>query len=355
MRILTGAASWTDPTLLACGRFYPPAVAANAEARLRYYAARFPLVEVDSSYYALPTAENAWRWDQRTPDGFVFNIKAFRLFTGHQTPLSALPADIRAELDGWPAPFLYYNDVPGELRDELWRRYTLALEPLRLPGKLGAVHFQFPPWIRRDARGHAALAEAARRMDEHLISIELRHRSWFDSPAATAGTLALLRDLGAVHTVVDAPAGPENSVPAVWASTHPELTLLRLHGRNAPPGTGPRKPRRDASSTNIPRPSWRNWPSAFPGSPRSAQAHAVFNTNFEDQGVRNAAAFAAALPGSETRSPMRSWRLRRGPRARLARHFRQAVQQHLELARDVLLGHAGKPSSSPGRRSAGSA
>ena len=198
-----------------------------------YYAARFPLVEVDSSYYALPTAENAWRWDQRTPDGFVFNIKAFRLFTGHQTPLSALPADIRAELDGWPAPFLYYNDVPGELRDELWRRYTLALEPLRLPGKLGAVHFQFPPWIRRDARGHAALAEAARRMDEHLISIELRHRSWFDSPAATAGTLALLRDLGAVHTVVDAPAGPENSVPAVWASTHPELTLLRLHGRNA--------------------------------------------------------------------------------------------------------------------------
>ena len=135
-------------------------MAANAEARLRYYAARFPLVEVDSSYYALPTAENAWRWDQRTPDGFVFNIKAFRLFTGHQTPLSALPADIRAELDGWPAPFLY-NDVPGELRDELWRRYTLALEPLRLPGKLGAVHFQFPPWIRRDARGHAALAEAA--------------------------------------------------------------------------------------------------------------------------------------------------------------------------------------------------
>ena len=103
--------------------------------------------------------------------------------------------------------------MPGELRDELWRRYTLALEPLRLPGKLGAVHFQFPPWIRRDARGHAALAEAARRMDEHLISIELRHRSWFDSPAATAGTLALLRDLGAVHTVVDAPAGPRTTCP----------------------------------------------------------------------------------------------------------------------------------------------
>ena len=88
-------------------------MAANAEARLRYYAARFPLVEVDSSYHALPTAENAWRWDQRTPDGFVFNIKAFRLFTGHQTPLSALPADIRAELDGWPAPFSTTTTCPA--------------------------------------------------------------------------------------------------------------------------------------------------------------------------------------------------------------------------------------------------
>ena len=298
MRILTGAASWTDPTLLACGRFYPPAVAANAEARLRYYAARFPLVEVDSSYYALPTAENAWRWDQRTPDGFVFNIKAFRLFTGHQTPLSALPADIRAELDGWPAPFLYYNDVPGELRDELWRRYTLALEPLRLPGKLGAVHFQFPPWIRRDARGHAALAEAARRMDEHLISIELRHRSWFDSPAATAGTLALLRDLGAVHTVVDAPAGLENSVPAVWASTHPELTLLRLHGRNAAAWNRTTQASSGRFQYEYSEAELAELAERFSRlAAQSAQAHAVFNTNFEDQGVRNAAAFAAALPG----------------------------------------------------------
>ena len=277
---------------------YPPAVAANAEARLRYYAARFPLVEIDSSYYALPTAENAWRWDQRTPDGFVFNIKAFRLFTSHQTPLSALPADIRAELDGWPAPFLYYNDVPGELRDELWRRYTLALEPLRLPGKLGAVHFQFPPWIRRDARGHAALAEAARRMDEHLISIELRHRSWFDSPAATAGTLALLRDLGAVHTVVDAPAGPENSVPAVWACTHPELTLLRLHGRNAAAWNRTTHASSGRFQYEYSEAELAELAERFSRlAAQSAQAHAVFNTNFEDQGVRNAAAFAAALPG----------------------------------------------------------
>ena len=131
MRLLAGTASWTDPTLMACGRFYPPH-ANSAEARLRFYASRFGLAEVDSSYYALPSAENAYLWAQRTPDDFVFNIKAYRLFTGHQTPLTALPADIRQELGDWPEPVIYHRGMPDDLRDELWRRYTLALEPLRM-------------------------------------------------------------------------------------------------------------------------------------------------------------------------------------------------------------------------------
>ena len=82
--ILVGTASWTDKTLIDCGRFYPKE-ARSAEARLRYYATQFPLVEVDSSYYGMPTPANAQLWAERTPAGFVFNVKAFRLFTGHQT------------------------------------------------------------------------------------------------------------------------------------------------------------------------------------------------------------------------------------------------------------------------------
>lgn len=83
--ILTGSASWTDKTLIDCGRFYP-AGCKTAEARLRFYASQFPLVEVDSSYYGMPTPQNAQLWADRTPEHFVFNVKAFRLFTGHQTP-----------------------------------------------------------------------------------------------------------------------------------------------------------------------------------------------------------------------------------------------------------------------------
>lgn len=295
MRLLTGTASWTDPTLLACGRFYPPD-ARSAESRLRFYASRYRLAEVDSSFYALPSADNAYLWAQRTPDDFVFNIKAFRLFTGHQTPLSALPGDIRRELDDWPDPVIYHGQMPDELRDELWRRYQMALEPLRMPGKLGAVHFQFPPWIRRDARGRAHVIDCARRMQEHLISVEFRHRSWFDSPQAIADTVAFERELGVVHTVVDSPQGFENTVPAVWECTHPELTLLRLHGRNTDAWNVSGTASSGRFQYEYTEQELAELAERFTRlATQSAQAHAVFNTNFEDQGMRNAAAFASAL------------------------------------------------------------
>ena len=52
--ILIGTASWTDLSLLHSGRFYPPE-AKTSEDKLRYYAAQFPFVEVDSSYSSLPS------------------------------------------------------------------------------------------------------------------------------------------------------------------------------------------------------------------------------------------------------------------------------------------------------------
>jgi hypothetical protein len=77
---LVGTASWTDPTLVKSGTFYPPS-AKTAEDRLRFYAEQFKTVEVDSTYYALPAERNAKLWAERTPDGFVFNIKPFALMT----------------------------------------------------------------------------------------------------------------------------------------------------------------------------------------------------------------------------------------------------------------------------------
>jgi uncharacterized protein YecE (DUF72 family) len=74
MNISVGTASWTDKT---------------PEARLRFSAQQFPMVEVDASYYAIPSPQTAQMWAERTPPQFTFNVKAFRLFTGHQTDRSA--------------------------------------------------------------------------------------------------------------------------------------------------------------------------------------------------------------------------------------------------------------------------
>ena len=81
--ILIGTASWTDKSLLGSG-WYPKG-ADSAEERLRFYASRFPLVEVDSTYYFPPSEKNSELWAERTPPDFTFNIKMFSLLTQHPT------------------------------------------------------------------------------------------------------------------------------------------------------------------------------------------------------------------------------------------------------------------------------
>jgi uncharacterized protein YecE (DUF72 family) len=228
--ILIGSASWTDKTLIECGRFYP-ADCKTAEARLRFYASQFPIVEVDSSYYGMPTPQNAVLWAERTPPHFVFNVKAFRLFTGHQTSPDVLHKDIQLALGPNAPKTLYYKDTPQEIRDELWRRFVEALAPLKSAGKLGAVHFQFAPWVVRDQGGLAHVRHCVERMQGHEAAIEFRNKSWFDEEHLEK-TIAFERELGVVHTMVDSPQGFANCVPLVWEATNPKLALLRLHGRN---------------------------------------------------------------------------------------------------------------------------
>jgi uncharacterized protein YecE (DUF72 family) len=289
MPILVGTASWTDKTLIACGRFYPPGVT-SAEARLHYYASQFPLVEVDSSYYAMPTPDTAQLWAERTPNDFVMNVKAFRLFTGHQTSPTVLHKDIRDALGPMIKANLYYRELPVEIRDELWRRFIEALVPLRAAGKLGLVHFQFPPWLLRNAAGLAHVRHCVERMAGHTLSVEFRHQSWF-AGAHAESTLAFERELGVVHTVVDGPQGFTNSVPAIWETTHPAFALVRLHGHNA--GTWNIKGATAASDRfnyDYGEPELSDIAEQVARLALRAMAtHVVFNNNMEDQGQRNAA------------------------------------------------------------------
>jgi uncharacterized protein YecE (DUF72 family) len=229
-RILVGTTSWTEKTLVGSGRFYPPDVH-TAEERLRFYATRFPVVEVDSSYYGLPSSRNASLWAERTPDGFVFDVKAFRLFTQHQTPPDALPKDIREGLAPAEKKNLYYKDMPAVVLDELWARFRSPLDPLRSTGKLGVVLFQFAPWFIFRPSSLELIAACAERLPGDRIAVEFRNKSWF-AEKHLAETIAFEREHGLIHVVVDEPQGFPSSVPAVWEATSPDLAIARLHGRN---------------------------------------------------------------------------------------------------------------------------
>ncbi|AMO24462.1 DUF72 domain-containing protein [Ramlibacter solisilvae] len=285
--ILIGSASWTDKTLIECGRFYPKDCT-TAEARLRHYASQFPMVEVDSSYYGLPTPQNAQLWADRTPPGFVFNVKAFRLFTGHQTSPAVLPKDILQALGNDPPKVLYYRDTPAEIRDELWRRFIEALAPLNDAGKLGAVHFQFAPWMIRNREGMAHVRHCTERMPGHLLSVEFRNTSWFEGDRLEK-TIAFERELGVAHTIVDGPQGFANTVPCVWEVTHPALALLRLHGRNK--DTWNIKAAASSSRFDYwyaPDELEAMVPEIRHVAGLAKSLHVVFNTNYQDQGQVNA-------------------------------------------------------------------
>lgn len=228
---LVGTCSWTDPTLIECGRFYP-GWARSAESRLRHYASQFPLVEVDSTYYALPSERTSGLWVRRTPDNFIFDTKAFRLFTQHPTPLTSLPKDIREALPmGIKAKRnLYSRDLPAELLDEVWHRFERALLPLDSSGKLGVVLFQFPPWFYVGDVQRDYILTCRERLPQYKLAVEFRHSSWV-SEGNLDGTMKFLRDNGLPFVCVDEPQGFKSSLPPIVEATS-DIAVIRFHGRN---------------------------------------------------------------------------------------------------------------------------
>ena len=229
-RILVGTCSWADKTLVDSG-WYPPQ-ARSPEDRLRHYAHQFPIVEVDSTYYGLPSERNAALWVERTPDDFTFDIKSYALFTHHPAPLRSLPKDLRQALPAGVAEKrnLYYRDAPPDLRDELWNRFNSALLPLDSAGRLGTVLFQFPPWFLPGRDSADYILEAKERLGQYTMAVEFRNDRWL-SERNQERTLKLLADHAIPDVCVDEPQGFRSSVPPVVAVTAP-VALLRMHGRN---------------------------------------------------------------------------------------------------------------------------
>lgn len=189
-RLLAGTSGFAFPEWR--GVFYPPDLPARRF--LAYYAGQLPTVEVNASFYRMPSEETLQAWAAQTPEEFRFAFKAHRRIT-HIKRL---------------------RDVETELR---WTADRLAV----LGRRLGPVLFQCPPSLRCDLP----------LLEEFLVclppfrqvAVEFRHPSWF-----CEATYTLLRR----HRVALCAAEDEESCdPVVWTAAFGYLRLHRLQYTHA--------------------------------------------------------------------------------------------------------------------------
>ena len=111
-----GLCAWQDKSMVDEGTFYP-IKSMKAEERLWWYSRFFDCVEVNSTFYAPLSAQNAVLWAKRTPPGFLFSVKAYALLTGHHLDAGRLPEPLAGML-----PAAAKADARGRLDNAVFPR-----------------------------------------------------------------------------------------------------------------------------------------------------------------------------------------------------------------------------------------
>ena len=156
------------------GPFYPAKTASKNF--LAYYSSQFNTVEVDSTFYRMPSAQTVETWRMQTPEGFKFSLKFSQLIT-HVKALKDCQSETGAFLG----------------RAEL------------LKEKLGPMLLQFPPTFT--ATRFADLAEYLKQLPkQHRYVVEVRHKSWL-----TPEFYDLLRENGVALAWAETAHKPETS------------------------------------------------------------------------------------------------------------------------------------------------
>jgi uncharacterized protein YecE (DUF72 family) len=300
--IRIGTASWTDPTMTAAGVFYP-AGADSAEERLQYYASRFPLVEVDATYYSLPARRTSELWVERTPPDFTFDIKAHALMTGQPTETKRLPKDLREALPGEVAAKarIYAKDLPDGLRDDVWAWFADGLEPLAEAGQLGSILLQYPRWFFTSSENRDTIEASVERLRAAGMTpaVELRSASWFNDKNIER-TLRFLGDRNIPLVMVDGPQGFKSSVPAIVAATSPDLAVVRFHGRRAETWEAKNIKTVERFRYLYDDQELEAWvPRVREAAGQAAQTHVLFNNCYANYGATNALMFAELLQDLE--------------------------------------------------------
>lgn len=190
MPLIIGTSGWQYASWR--GRFYPKGVAQRRW--LVHYAERFACVEVNNTFYSLPSEASFARWSEETPDDFRFALKLSRYLT-----------HIRRLRDP----------------DEPVRLFLKRAEPLA--AKTGPLLLQLPPTMRRDdGRLAETLAAIPRRFH---VAVEFRHASWYVDDVA-----AILRERDAALCLTDRRG---RVLQPLWRTA--SWGFVRLHeGRGTP-------------------------------------------------------------------------------------------------------------------------
>ncbi len=177
------------------GPFYPKGLAKSDF--LPYYATKFPVTEVNATYYRIPPPRSFEAMARRSPRDFLFVIKAHQDMTHH-----------------------------GSREKGLYTTFLDAIEPLRAAGKFDGVLLQFPFGFKNEtrSRGHVAFLREA--LPGMRLWAEFRHDSWNQAPV-----LEFLKRLSVGYCAVDEPALPGLMPPVAAATT--DTGYIRFHGRNA--------------------------------------------------------------------------------------------------------------------------
>ena len=225
-QICIGTASWSDPGFVEF--WYPKKMAAGD--RLGWYAQFFEMVEVNSTFYSVPEAAMVARWCEKTPPGFLFNVKLHQFFSHHSTPAKLFPAALQRKLKLEKAARV---QLTPDIERELWQSFHPALNVLKAAGKLGVLLLQLSPAFSPRKHSLDELDPILNLAHEFPVAIELRNRNWFENNEREQ-TLSFLRERRAIFVNVDAPAQRHFTiVPSdIDAITNSEVAYLRLHGRD---------------------------------------------------------------------------------------------------------------------------
>ncbi|MEK4230495.1 DUF72 domain-containing protein [Solibacillus sp. FSL H8-0538] len=170
--IYIGLTGWGDhPTLYS--------QVTSARDKLFDYSGHFPTVEVDTSFYAIPSSANIEKWCKDTPDNFRFVVKAFQGMTGHLR-----------------------DDLPYETRNDMFNAFKECAVVFQKYGKLAMILVQFPPWFDCTSKNVQYIRYVKQQLQGFPIAIEFRNQTWYANTMKDK-TLAFLKTHELIHTVCD--------------------------------------------------------------------------------------------------------------------------------------------------------